>query len=148
MKIRYLPLAFLVAFAWSGCAGLDDDDSSASGDDDSTEQADTQLHSDPASVDFGSVEIGSTSTVEVTLTNDMPWVIYVVELTIEGHDSFTIDDSATERIMAPETETTVQLGFQPTEPGEVKATAHIVGYGEGPDWQLEIPLSGEGIAAQ
>ena len=99
---RLLLLALVVLL--TGCPAADDDefaDDDTAGDDDTAEVTDL-LDVQPAELHFGYVELGTTATGTLALTNVAEDTAYLEDIFVEGDASFVVLDTDIERILVPE----------------------------------------------
>ncbi len=101
----------------------------------------------PTSIDFGSVQVGSSSTQTVTVTNDGTANLNVGTISLGGAnaDQFAIhNDNCSGQALAPGASATVQVVFSPTSAGAKTATLSIPS--NDPDENpVNVALNGTGI---
>jgi hypothetical protein len=106
------------------------------------------LKVEPKSMDFGSIEVGSSSLAQiVTITNDVDstnvLAIFSVYLDGPNADSFIIqNDNCTGRMLDGSMSSTLELVFTPSSPESKNATLVVSSNVE----PVGIELSGSGIA--
>jgi hypothetical protein len=140
--MRLLPLLLLIA----GCgldplAGLADDSGTASGDG-STEVPGVTV--DPASVDFGAVELGDTSSVDLVVSNDAPDGIIIQDGAISGDSAGFVVESVFGFPITVQSgsEALLTVSFTPDTDLDYEAVLNLaIG-----DSLVEVPLSGVGGA--
>ncbi len=101
----------------------------------------------PSSINFGSVKIGSSSSAQVTVTNDGAADLVIGTITIGGTnaDQFSIqNDDCSEQTLAPGASATLGVVFSPTSTGDKSATLSIPS--DDPDEAtVNVSLSGTGV---
>ena len=98
---------------------------------------------DPASIDFGSVEIGATVTLSTTITNDGGAECSVDAMVIDG-GVFTLA-SASSFTVAPGASADVEVNYTPDAAGE--NSGQLVLDVASPADSITVPLSGSGFEA-
>ena len=101
---------------------------------------------EPASLDFGNVEVGKTATKQVTVRNaGSGGTITVTDVRISGQDSseFSFTNNCTYPL-GPGEECTVDVSFTPSSEGTKSATLEI--YSDDPDEpKVNVSLTGNGV---
>ena len=140
--MRMIPLLLLIA----GC-GLDpladlSDDSGAAGDDGTSEVPGVTV--DPASVDFGGVALGDTSSVDLVVSNDAPDGIIIQDGAITGDASGFVVESVFGFPITVQSgsEALLTVSFTPDTDLDYEAVLNLA-IGES---LVEVPLSGVGGA--
>ena len=96
---------------------------------------------DPASLAFGSVELGNTSSLTTTVTNNGT-LECAVEATVSGSGEFSLASAATFTV-APNASVNVDVDYAPMDLGDDAGNLALVF----PDRTIDVPLSGSGIEA-
>jgi hypothetical protein len=98
----------------------------------------------PASLDFGKVQINTTSDKTVTIKNTGTKVLNISSITISGSQAFTIVSQSLTQI--PEGEArNVTVRFSPT--GELPYAGNLIISSNDPDTpSIQVPLTGEGTS--
>lgn len=95
---------------------------------------------DPTGVDFGSVDVGNSSSQDITLTSAGSEAVTITSIAIAGSSSLTVDLDGTSLSLAPGESTTFEVSFDPTELGAFAANITIDS--NNPDGQLVVAVSG------
>ena len=101
-----------------------------------------QLVSDPTSVNFGTLNIGTTSTASVTLTNGSSSYVTVSNVSVSG-SGFSVSGVPSGFIMAPGQTATMNVMFAPASTGNVGGSVTISSDATGSP--TTIPFSGTGV---
>jgi len=104
-----------------------------------------QLSANPASVNFGSLLVGSSGSVGVTLTNTGTASVTISAGTASG-TGFTMSGLTTPITLNPEQNTSFNVKFSPTAAGAASGSISISS--NAPGSPLTIGLSGTGVAGQ
>jgi len=98
----------------------------------------------PASLDFGKVQINTTSDKTITIKNTGTEVLNISEETISGSQAFTIVSQSFNQIPAGEARN-VTVRFSPT--GELPYAGNLIISSNDPDTpSIQVPLTGEGTS--
>ncbi len=147
-KLRLGGLLLSLGALASGCG--DKDDSAmvmcydAGWDSDTVVEPDIELEVD--ALDYGMVELGSSSTMSVLVRNTGALVLTISELSFTNPEApFTVGTTAPTEL-ATGAELLLEITFAPTEEGPVEAALNI--HSDDPDSPLlQIALQGQGIPA-
>jgi Abnormal spindle-like microcephaly-assoc'd, ASPM-SPD-2-Hydin len=104
-----------------------------------------QLGANPASVNFGSVAVGSNGTQSLTLTNSGSASVTISQATASGA-GLSISGLSTPLTLGAGLSTTFSAQFAPTSAGAANGSISIVS--NAPNSPLTIPLSGTGTQPQ
>jgi len=101
-----------------------------------------QLQASTASVSFGSVETGSSSTKQVVLTNTGTAAVKISSISVTG-TGFSVNGITTPVTLNPSANATLNLVFLPTSSGSSTGSVTVTSNANGSP--LTIPLSGTGV---
>jgi len=101
------------------------------------------LSANPASLAFGSVQVGSNSSLSETLTNTGGAATTISQATVTGA-GFSITGLSLPVTLNPGQAVTFHVKFSPTNPGTVNGSVSVVS--DASNSPLSIPLSGTGLA--
>ena len=103
------------------------------------------LTSNPASVSFGSVPVGSKQTLSETVTNSGTSSLTISQIAIAGGSGFGMTGITAPVTLTGGQSATFSVSFDPTAPGAVSGNITITSTAA--NSTLVIPLSGTGVAA-
>jgi hypothetical protein len=99
------------------------------------------LTASPATVAFGQVKVGSSSTVAVKLTNPHTWAVNLSKLTVSGGSGFSVSGASFPLSLAGNKSVTLQFTFKPVAAGLTGGSALFSGA------SLDIPFTGTGAGS-
>lgn len=99
----------------------------------------------PESHDFGNVEVGSSATTTLVLTNDGDAPLAVDGASISGSEQFTLDGELPEQL-GPGQQVAVPVTYAPSETGAAEATVSVSTNDS--DADLSATVAGEGIETE
>ena len=88
----------------------------------------TEISTFPSSLEFGTVNVGSSSSVNLTITNSGPVNVLIQRLTISGPNAIDFiiqNENCTGPALLPSQICTIQIVFSPHAPGSKTATLFI-----------------------
>ena len=94
----------------------------------------------PSSISFGDVNVGSSTTRSIVLTNERPWTRSITSLSIVG-SAFSIGGLTPPINLSPHQSMTIKVTFTPRSAQETSGSVFLYGPG------LNIPLNGTGTVA-
>ena len=103
--------------------------------------AHAQLVANPASIDFGSITAGASSTQSITVTNTGTASASITQLTETGA-GFSADGLTVPYSLSPNASATIQVSFAPGSPGSYSGTLSLAS--DAPNSPLSVGLSGTG----
>ncbi len=101
-----------------------------------------QLTANPATLAFGGIDVGSSATLSVTLTNAGSAPASGLALSVAG--DYTVSSPCSQTTLAPGASCVIQVTFTPTIAGSRPGIVSIAS--SDPNSPLAIPLSGSGIS--
>ena len=140
-KLLFLVFCFVWAYASVGCGGFA---SPAVGSSGSGSPPTANLGANPATLTFGNVTVGTTSTQKVVLTNTGQASLTVSAANLSG-SAFSITGLVLPLTLAPGQSTSVNVSFAPTSAGNSSGSVSVVN--NGPVSPVLVSLSGVGIGA-
>ena len=118
-----LPLAALMALVCAGCVEYavveDPGDGELAG-------AAARIVVEPAALDFGSLAAGESLTRSVEIRSVGSDTLYLEDLWIDGPVSYSLDEGELQRILAPESTTTVTVTYAPLADELASGVVHIL----------------------
>ena len=149
LTVEFAPLSAIVdsttlrVYTDDPTNGTVDIDLSGTGVDDTTDDTDLpELKVAPLAIDFDSVELGSSATETITITNVGSGELNVTNITLSGSDTNSFTENGTAATLTSETSSIVNVTFTPTSTG-VK-TANLVIESNDPDGpSFTVAVSGE-----
>lgn len=96
----------------------------------------------PASIDFGSIQVGANDTQTVTLTNNGTANVVISSIAYTGSGMVTINQTGTQLVLAPGASTTFTVTFAPTAVGNVSGTITVTS--NAPGSPATIAVTGTG----
>jgi len=103
-----------------------------------------QIEVSPALLDFQHINPGESLLLPVTITSIGRDTLYLENLFVEGADSFSLDDTTTDRILAPGSQTTLPITYTPIASGDQDGQLHIISN----DWddpEVTVTLKASGL---
>ena len=127
----------LLLFAWIACTC-----GCPTGDDTGDDPALARIEVHPATLEFNLTTVGHSSTLEATISNVGDGKLTLEDLTLDGPVSLSLDDDATDRLLAPGDSTTVAVTYTPTGYENASGQLHVISDdAETPDWTTELLAS-------
>ena len=102
------------------------------------------LTANPSSINFGSVQVGNSTSQSETLTNSGGSSVTISQVTVTG-SGFSVSGINPPLTLTPGQSFTFSATFAPTSAGAVSGSIAVVSSGSNPN--LSVPLSGTGTAA-
>ena len=128
----------------SGCFELpQEDDPVDPADDDTLANSPATIGVSPQNLNFQQINAGEVWTLPVIIRSIGDVTLHLEDLFIEGPTAFSLDDAATERILAAGSQTTLDVTYTPMTDEEVGGLLHILSNDRhNPDVTLELKAIG------
>ena len=135
-----LPFAVLAMLSMVACSDYIIEDGDLHGDPSKNKAA---IEVTPELLNFQQINAGQLLTLPVTITSIGEDTLYLEDLFIEGPMSFELDDTATERILAPGSQTTLPVTYTPMADEDASGLLHILSNDrDAPDVTVELAAIG------